>query len=228
MTKEERDQFAKDNFNLIYTFIDTYHLRPREDELIDILYIAYTKAIDIYDPKKGTFATIAFEYMKREFFRQLYLEKMPKRDSHNFKFVPLDSTLTTDGDTLVSEVIADPGVDVEDDVINNIYSKDTFANVVDAVNNGKVGKKSLLTKGQQRVFHLRFIEGHPRKEVAEIMGVSKQRVADLESNMIRRLSWWFKRHDNYTTLVKEEDKKEDKDITDLFGLSDETDKSNIK
>ena len=210
MTKEEREQFAKDNFNLIYSFIDTYHLRHREDELIDLLYIAYTKAIDVYDPKKGTFATIAFEYMRREFFRQLYLEKMPKRDARNFEFVPLDSTVTADGDTLVSDVIADPRINLEQDILTQIYIKDTYDNIVEVARYGRYprvyGSKRVLTKKEVMVFECLYVQGLSITETAEQTGLFKQSVNNINRDIKRKLTAWFRYHINYTRLPEKEPK----------------------
>ena len=194
---EDREQFARDNFNLIYAFIDAYHLRRREDEIIDLLYIAYTKAIDGYDPEKGKFSTIAFEYMRREYLRNYRIEHFSKRNNDEYKFIPLDSTLTKYGtDTTVAEVIADPNVNVEEDTLKKLFDEETFINVVEAARFGKVGKKNLLSKREKQLFELLYIEKLNQTEAAERMGVSRQFVNAVYIKMIRRLRAWFRNHGN--------------------------------
>ena len=205
MTPTEREQFARDNFNLIYAFIDHYHLRYREDDLIDLLYIAYTKAINMYDPTKGTFATIAFECMRREFFKQLYLEKMPKRNTTGLTFVPLDSTVLKGEDSPLAETIADPRVNVEYETLHNMYVSDSFINIINVVVFGKVGiprlnEHYLMTKKEVRAFLDLYVDKLSVAELANKWHISKQAANNINRDIIRKLYAWFKQHNNRSII----------------------------
>jgi DNA-directed RNA polymerase specialized sigma subunit len=224
MTKEEREQFARDNIKIVDYFLDQYHLIYKEDEIKDLLYIAFTKALNNYDPEKGKFTTFAMEYMRREYFRYLYLEKMPKRDTRNFEFVPLDSTLTAGGDTLVSDVIADPRINLEQDILTQIYIKDTYDNIVEVARYGcyprVYGSKRVLTKKELMIFECLYVQGLSIPETVKQTGLFKQSVNNINRDIKRKLAAWFRYHINYTRLPEKEAKVIEPD--DPFGLfSDE-------
>ena len=137
MTKEEREQFARDNIRIVDYFLDYYHLQYKEDEIKDLLYIAFTKALNNYDPTKGKFTTFAMEYMKRIYLRELRVNKYPKRDSSEFTFISLDTPALDEEGSTLGELIGDPRINLEQDTLTQIYIKDTYDNIVEVARYGR-------------------------------------------------------------------------------------------
>lgn len=203
----DREQFARDNIRLVDYFLDYYHIEYKEDEIKDVLYIAFTKALNDYDPAKGKFTTIAMEYMRREYLRYLYLEKMPKRNIKGLSFIHLDAD-ASDGDdgAPLGDLIADPNVNVEKGVLEEMWKKDTVANIVDIARNGRYpahrGGNRVLTKKQVKVFECIYLDGLTKDQTAKKLHLKKQSVNIIHRLIIRRLSAWFRTSANRSKIRK--------------------------
>lgn len=193
----DREQFARDNIRLIDYFLDYYHIKYKEDEIKDLLYIAFTQALNDYDPTKGKFTTFAMEYMRRLYFRELRVNKYPKRDTRGMTFLHLDADASMgDEDTPLVELIADPNVNVERDTIEGLWKKDTVANIVEVARNGRYpayrGGNKVLTKKQVMVFESIYVDGLSRSQTAKKLHLKVQSVDLIDKLIIRRLSAWFR------------------------------------
>ena len=210
MTNEEREQFARDNIKIVDYFLDQYHLIYKEDEIKDLLYIAFTKALNNYDPAKGKFTTFAMEYMRREYFRYLYLERMPKRNTKGLSFLHLDAPALDEEGSILGELIEDPKVNLEHDVLTQIYIKDTYDNIVEVARYGcyprVYGSKRVLTKKELMIFECLYVQGLSIPETVKQTGLFKQSVNNINRDIKRKLAAWFRYHINYTRLPEKESK----------------------
>lgn len=210
MTNEEREQFARDNLRIVDYFLDYYHLQYKEDEIKDLLYIAFTKALNNYDPAKGKFTTFAMEYMKRIYLRELRVNKYPKRDSSGFTFISLDAPALDEEDSALGELIGDPRINLEQDILTQIYIKDTYDNIVEVARYGRYprvyGSKRVLTKKEVMIFECLYVQGLSITETAEQTGLFKQSINNINRDIKRKLAAWFRYHINYTRLPEKEPK----------------------
>jgi len=190
----DREQFARDNFNLIYSFMDAYHIRFREDEIMDVLFIGYTYALNGYDKNKGTFATLAYTCMKREYFKYLRSNKYPKRNTTGLKLIPLDKLVDADEDTYFGDLIPDPQVNVEKEVIDNIYWADSFENVKEVA-------RRTFTDKQWEVFKYLYVDKLDMVETGKKLDISTQAVSNINRTIYRRLIYWFRMYKNMDRTI---------------------------
>lgn len=182
---ENREQFAKDNFNLIYTFLDSHHIRYREDEIIDILYIGYCKALNIYDKEKGEFSTIAFSCMKNEYLAYRRYLKRLLRDE-NVAVVSLNSPVGENGDEELADFVADDNVNVEEKIQNKILFEYL-----------EVMLPKILTRWQRTVFEEHYKNNMSIDDIAKKYGKTKQVISLIKKKAILKLRKYFNSGDDF-------------------------------
>lgn len=161
MQRSERDKLIEDNIKLVYFVLNKYYPTYVNDEdIIQTGMIGLCRAADKYDCDKGTFSTYAVPAIQNEIrkeFRNRQREDKLNAISLDFPIINDDGKeLTTLLDTVIGQ--EDVGfVDVE-------------------------GYYKTLTQVEKTYFDL-LREGYKPKEVAEILGCTKQNV----SRYIRRL-----------------------------------------
>ena len=158
MNEEERTKIGEENINLIYKFLTDYHLNYKRDEIIDILYIGYTIALNIYDKTMGKFSTIAYRCMQREYYHYCEYKKQQKRHK-DIKIISLNKIALSDINEIheLIDLIPDKRIDIENDVINKLL-------VEEFVNNIAI---KLLSKTEYLVFRHYFIEDMKLVEIAK-------------------------------------------------------------
>lgn len=174
----DREKFAEDNIGLIYGFLDKYHIRYKMDEILDILYIGYTKALNIYDKEKGSFSTIAFECMEKEYFHYIKYWKSNLRDVT--KVVSLNTNVGEDGEEELIDFVKS-----NDDVDKTVEEKRMLNYIRDLA-------PEVLTKREQLVFYLYFYKEVPIKDIAKYMGISKQMICAYRDKAVNKLQYYFR------------------------------------
>lgn len=165
MTKEtkltpEQAKFVEDNHSLIYSFLHKYKLP--EDEWYDLCAIGLIKAAIAYEPEKGEFYSLAYTYM----FKDMRNELM-----HRTRYFPENLSIDheyenfKDGETYTILDLYGSDINIEDDVVSNIYIEEMrqFFN-----ENLKIDK-------HKKVIELIF-EGKGKDEAAKEVGVSREAV----------------------------------------------------
>ena len=99
LTPLERD-FAEENHNLIYKFLNNYHLP--DDEFYDIVVFGYLKAVKAYNSNtlasKASFSTIAWKQMMHELSHHFEAQKRQKRLSDTVSLQAMNENVSTAGE----------------------------------------------------------------------------------------------------------------------------------
>ena len=99
LTPLERD-FAEKNHNLVYKFLNDYHLP--EDEYYDIIVFGYLKAVKRYNSNANLqrlgFSTIAWKSMLRELSNHNITKNRQKRSASTISLQALDENVSTAGE----------------------------------------------------------------------------------------------------------------------------------
>lgn len=172
---ENREQFAVDNFNLIYAFIQKYGVDYKYDEIIDLLYIGYTKALNTYDSSKGKFSTYAYSCMSGICSGYDYMYNRRAKRSKDIKVVSLNTPVGEQKDNELWEFIKDPNVDIETEVEFKLLLEDIY------------NSKELLPDSDQYLFECYFEKNFTMERIAKSLGVSKERIRQRINKLITKL-----------------------------------------
>lgn len=178
-----REQFAKDNIGLVYSFMDTYHIRYRQEEIVDILYVGFTKALNIYDSVKGEFSTVAYACMEHEYFAYCtYLKRVGRYNG--MSEVSLNTPIGTEDDGELGDFIADKTVDVESEAMHKIFMECI-----------EVASKKTLTAREQLILRALYDDSITLDSIAQKYGVTKQAIGQQRDRVIGKLKYYFRTHD---------------------------------
>ena len=186
-----REEFARDNIGLVYSFIDTYHIRYRQEEILDILFVGFTKALNLYDPNKGEFSTIAYMCMKREYFAYCaYLKRVGR--FNGVAEVSLNSPVGSPGDAdELGDFIADKRVDVDAEATQKI-----FMDVVEKAANKMFNEREL------DIYRALRDDAVTLESVAQKYGVTTQAINQQKNRVVGRLKYYFTTH-SFKSLLPE-------------------------
>jgi RNA polymerase sporulation-specific sigma factor len=154
-----------------------------QDELISVGSIGLIKAINCYEPNKGTtLATYAAKCIENEMLMAL---RSGKKHSNNISINDVIGT-DKDGNTLsLKDIIIDSGGDVED-AVSYKMGKERLIKVL----------KKLLDEREFTIMKHRYgLESAPartQKEVAAALGISRSYVSRIEKKVIGRLRGYFR------------------------------------
>lgn len=185
----DKDKLAIDNINLIYKFLSHYNINHIQDEILDILYIGYTKALNIYDESKGSFSTIAFECMKKEYFNYYTYAKREMRD-FNKKPISLNTLLENEENEL-QDFIPDSSIDVEAEV-----SRKLLRDYIDSIG------EEILTQNELQVFRYYYWNDLTILEIAEKLNKSRQYVSECRIMAFQKIVTFCKTHPNHIVATK--------------------------
>lgn len=151
MTKQQQ-QLVEDNINLVYfTIVRYYPLHKGNEDIIQNGMIGLCRAAIDYNPEKGMFSTYAIRKIRSAIGYEF------RKDAKRIKTISLDAEREANhhGDT----------VTLQEAVMGD--------NDVDYVDTTPLCK--VLTPQQRDVFDL-LQQGKSKPEIAEILGISRQRV----------------------------------------------------
>ena len=168
------------NLRLVSHIVKKYYSRTNDTEdLVSIGTIGLIKAIDSFDPSKGTrLATYASRCIENEIL--MYLRKTSSQKTE----LSFDEPLNTDWDgneLLLSDIL---GTD-EDVIYRGIENEVERKLLMNAV--------SKLSKREKTIVRLRFglgtVDGQEmtQKEVANLLGISQSYISRLEKKIMRQL-----------------------------------------
>jgi len=181
--KEAKDVLAQRNLRLVAHIAKKYSNYNDQDELISVGSIGLIKAINCYEPNKGTtLATYAAKCIENEMLMAL---RSGKKHSNN---VSINDVLGTDkdGNTLsLKDIMIDTAGDVEEAVAYQM-GKEKLIRVL----------KQLLDKREYTIMKHRYgLEGvtpRTQKEVAAALNISRSYVSRIEKKVVGRLREYFK------------------------------------
>lgn len=172
---ENREQFAVDNFNLIYAFIQDHKVDYKYDDIIDLLYIGYTKAINTYDSSKGKFSTYAYTCMQAMCYGYDFLYNRRAMRSKDIKVVSLNTPVGEEKDSELGEFIEDPTTNIENEVELKLLLEDIYKG------------KEKLSFYDQYLFECYFEKNFTLERIGKSLGISKERVRQRISKLIIKL-----------------------------------------
>lgn len=192
--ESDRDKFAKENFNLIYKFLAVNNLNSKRDEILDVLFIGYTKALNMYDPSKGSFSTVAFICMQQMYWNWCTASRYQVRNPGT-TLVSLDAYVDDEESTTLLDMIPDDKVDVESEIYDKLIKES-----VDLV------ARDILNDKEYSVYIDYFKNGLDISQIARKIHISKQAVNLRKNNVIKKLLKYFKK-DNVNYRVPEQKKE---------------------
>ena len=187
---DKQRQLAEQNHNLIYSFAKKFQLNL--DEYYGVLATGLCKAALSYVDGEFQFSTFAYTCMLnvvKSYRRDRYAQR---RILNEMDTLSLDEPILNNGDdqeTTVGETIADKSVDVQNDCESN----------------GLQQAFSDYLNDKEREILKYLLQGFIYKEIAEIMGGSKQNVGQYVQRIRRK---WVEF--NETHEEKQKNQKENK------------------
>ncbi len=170
MTKQERDQFIEDNLPLVNKITCKYVKANTSRCFQDIFQtgcIGLIKAVDKFDSSLGfKFSTYAYRLIEEEIINNVNRKEEKMVDTIGIEEYINGYEGQTIEDTLKDESAEDFKF-IEDDAFKMLLKG--------------------LSEKQGRVIKLRFDDGLTQLKVSEILGVTKQRVSQLEKIAINKL-----------------------------------------
>lgn len=128
---------------------------------IDLCYMGFSKALNNFDETRGKFTTILYLTCENEC--KMYLRK--KRVS------TISIETKTDDNLTIADTLAD-----DYDLVESAMSSDNFSAII-----------GLLSARQQEIMLMRFKEDLSVRQIAQILGLSNQSVANTINKAIRIL-----------------------------------------
>ena len=166
------------NLRLVSHIVKKYYSRTNDTEdLVSIGTIGLIKAIDSFDPSKGTrLATYASRCIENEIL--MYL----RRHSRTRMEVSLDEPLNVDWDG--NELLLSDVMGTDPDLVGRELERETDRALLrEAI--------SRLTVREQKIMQMRFgLDGckeRTQREVADELGISQSYISRLEKRIIKRL-----------------------------------------
>jgi len=170
MTKQERDQFIEDNLPLVNKIASKYVKANTSrcfDDIFQIGCMGLIKAADKFDNTLGfKFSTYAYRLIEGEIINNVNRKEERMVDTIGIEEYVNGYEGLTIGDTLESDCIEEFNF-IEDDAFRSLL-------------NG-------LSNKQSQVIKLRFSSKLTQLETAKILGVTKQRISQLEAAAIRKI-----------------------------------------
>jgi RNA polymerase sigma factor (sigma-70 family) len=167
LTLKQR-QFAEDNHNLVYSFLNFKHLSY--DEHYDIVIFGYLRAVKRYfeypELQKYRFSTIAYSAMKSDlsnYYRKLYKRKQQA------VIISFDALEFNDGISVID-------VTVEDTIVDMISYEQLLQQI-----------SSLLSEEQFSILQMKA-DGYSEREIAKQYEIPVYSVQDILSTVREKLS----------------------------------------
>lgn len=163
----------RDDTNLIYFIINKLGLSYMQEEIIDVAYIGYTRALNSYTEDKGAFSTLAYTCIKNEILRYLKQSEMNVRKA-NFGCLSLN-------------VICNEQEDEHIDIIKDDFDLEKFATDKMLFEKVLETAKKILNEKQYDVLIWYYMWDYTDNEIAKSMNVSVKRVNQIRHTALKKL-----------------------------------------
>lgn len=156
----EQSKLVEDNYRLIYSFLTKYNLP--ESEWYDLCAIGLVRAAMDYKEDKGAFSTLAYMYMFNNMRNELV-----QIERHFPENLSIDHEYESykDGETYTLLDIYGSDIDIEDEVVSNIYVEEMK----------RFFNENLKKANHRKVIELIF-DGKSKEEAAKEVGVSREAI----------------------------------------------------
>ena len=166
--KEERN-----DIKLIYFIINKLKLSYMQDEIIDIAFIGYTKAVNTYKKENSAFGNYVYTCIKNE------INKYFKSLEYDVRKVNVNCKSLNEKELGRNEELIET---IKDSF--NLENEITKKILIEEIN--RIAKES-LTERQYAVFELYFLKDFKDVEIANILGVTRTRIAQLKLEVLKKL-----------------------------------------
>ena len=170
---DEQIKLVEDNIKLVNYFINKYyHWIKGNEDMYQLGCLGLVKAAQKWNPGRGAFSHFAGLMIRREINQAIQYSnrQMRKADepvaSLDFRF---------DEGTALSSVIS-TGEELEEDITLKV----TLEKLLNSIN-----------LRYKQVIEMLYFEGLPNKEVARILGVSDQRIRQIESLALKKMKYFL-------------------------------------
>ncbi len=134
---------------------------------------------------------------------QITVEKVKELDQAITKMSSLDAPIGEDGEGQVHDIVEDENLASPDEQMEVFLNKERAKGILDA-----------LDERERKIIELRYglIDGEAKTlaEIAEVMGVSRERVRQLEVTILKKLRHVVKLQDNYVPKGTNEEAADEK------------------
>lgn len=174
----ERDKLIEHNLRLVSHIVRKYYSSgPQNEDLVSIGCIGLIKAVDSFDPAKGShFATYASKCIQNEILMHFRSKKKAASE------VSLSETIDTDRDG--NELTYLDVIRIEDTIADDIDRKIKSAKALEYIRTG-------LDDREKRIIIMRYGLGGKmpmtQREVANALGISRSYISRLEKGAIAKL-----------------------------------------
>lgn len=165
-----QQKLVEDNHNLIYGI--AHKNKINLDEYYDVLAIGLCKAAMQYDESKGQFSTFAYQTMLFEYLGVIRHNKIKSAIPEN-ETISMNTKIDNGSETPISLADMIPSYD---DMEDNIVSKDYVEFLCNK-----------LQRQEEKDIVILLASGMSQVEVAESLGVSRQRVGQRLNSIRKRL-----------------------------------------
>lgn len=170
MLTEHQKELVENNHNLIYTFLQKYHLSI--DAYYDLAAIGLCKAAETFQESKSSFSTYAFTCMFTTVMLEIRKEKQAKTIP-NTKLVYYEADTINHNNESFSLFECLPAKErVEETALSHLYYEEY--------------EKHLKEKEKQ-VFYL-FSLGYKQREIGNKLGCSQSEVSRIKRKMMKYLA----------------------------------------
>lgn len=159
------------NLNLVDYVIYDMNLNYLKDEIIDIGYIGYTKALNTYTEEKGTFVNYACTCIKNEILRYLIRMNRKKRIKNTISL----NTAPPESDVELINYVPD-----EFDLEETVTRKIMFEEIRD------IAKKN-LSGGKYLMFELFYVDGYEPTQLSKMFGVNSEYFRRKRREIVKKL-----------------------------------------
>lgn len=167
---DEQKKLVEDNHNLIYSFLQKYHLTI--DEYYGLAAIGLCKAGKTYNGEKSKFSTYAYKCMFTTIMCELRKNKQAKTIPE-YQIVYYQAELeNNEGDTASFMNYMPSKENVEDSVLSKVIF-DEYTNK--------------LKDRDKKIFSL-FREGYKQKEIGKMLGCSQAQVSRVKKKLCEYLA----------------------------------------
>lgn len=149
-----------------------------QDDLISIGTIGLIKAINAFDPQKGTkLATFAAKCVENEILMHMRVMKKVRSEVYLFEPIGVDK----EGNEITLIDILGTHAEVVSEAVENTFDKKEL-----------ISKMQLLSKREKKVLELRFglhtDDKKTQREIAKSMGISRSYVSRIEKKALNKLT----------------------------------------
>lgn len=161
----------QDNHNLIYAFLQKYHLSI--EEYYDLAAIGLCKAVNKFNSSKSKFSTYAYKYMFTTVFTEIKNKKVEKRiPDHQIVYYQSELDNSNGGDTSTFMNYIPSKENVEESVLSEIIFEEYMSKLKDR---------------DKQIFIL-FREGYKMREISKIVGCSQSQVSRVRKKLCKYLT----------------------------------------